>query len=247
MKIADIIRAGIADGKDNTAILADVKAAHPDANTNAACVNWYRNKDKKSADKVVKKAASKEAPQPTAIAKAVGVGHGWTVSGLKSFQGMEGSGYNAKLHRDGVHVADIIDDASGGPMMIHWKDATTETFDTTDYQGKPVVCKCTKEEKLLLAYVATLPSYEAFGTTMTHNDETFIDDLVNDGFLLKQFKSLTKGKVAFMTLDGKLYTMKGALDEKTKAHIKSKHKGAVILNELTETEALARMKTMQAH
>lgn len=245
MKIADIIRNGIADGKDNTAILAEVKAAHPEANTNVACVNWYRNKAKKSADKVVKKAASKEAPKPTPIAAAIG--HRWTVGQVKSFQGMEGSGYNANLYRDGVKVAEVIDDASGGPMMIHWKDATTETFDTVDYQGKPFVRKCTKEEKLLLAHVATLPSYEAFGTTMTHNDETFIDDLVNDGFLLKQFKSLTKGKVAFMTIDGKLYTMKGALDDKAKAHIKAKHKGAIILNELNEEDALARMKTMQAH
>ena len=245
MKIADIIRAGIAADKTNEMILQEVKASHPEANTNAACVNWYRNKAKKAGDKVVKKAAAKEAPKPAPLVAAIG--HAWTVSGLKSFNGMEGSGYNAKLHRNGVHVADVIDDASGGPMMIHWKDATTETFDTVDYKGQPFVRKCTKEEKILLAHVATLPKYEAFGSTMSHNDETFIDDLVNGGFLLKQFKSLTKGKVAFLTLDGKIYTMKGAFDDKAKAHIQAKHKGAVILNTLSDEQGLQRLKAMQAH
>lgn len=95
--------------------------------------------------------------------------------------------------------------------------------------------------------MATLPKYEAFGSAMSHNDETFIDDLVNDGFLLKQFKSLTKGKVAFLTLDGKIYTMKGAFDDKAKAHIQAKHKGAVILNTLSDEQGLQRLKAMQAH
>lgn len=39
MKIADIIRAGIADGKDNAAILADVKAARPSTRAPSSSTN----------------------------------------------------------------------------------------------------------------------------------------------------------------------------------------------------------------
>lgn len=46
MKIADIIRAGLADYKSTASILADVKAAFPASNTTAACVAFYRSKAK---------------------------------------------------------------------------------------------------------------------------------------------------------------------------------------------------------
>lgn len=46
--IADTIRASLAEGKTNEQVLADVKAAHPTANTSAACVSYYRSKMKKA-------------------------------------------------------------------------------------------------------------------------------------------------------------------------------------------------------
>ncbi|MFA5702922.1 MAG: hypothetical protein WC982_05315 [Advenella sp.] len=240
MKIADIIRAGIAAAKTNEQILSDVKAAHPQANTNAACINWYRSKAKKAETKGAKKAAAKVETQKTPIAAAIG--HGWTVDKLKEFKGMEGSGYNADLYRDGVKVAEVIDDASGGPLMIQWLDKATETFDTVDYQGKPFARRCTKEEKLLLEYVATLPAYECHGMTLAHSDETFVDDLVNHGFIVKQVRSLVRGKVAFITAEGKVYTIKTALSSDVRARIELQHKGATILNDIDENAAAEMLK-----
>ena len=46
--IADTTRASLAEGKTNEQVLADVKAAHPTANTSAACVSYYRSKMKKA-------------------------------------------------------------------------------------------------------------------------------------------------------------------------------------------------------
>ena len=47
MKISEIIKAGITAGKSTEAILAEVHAAHPDAETKAASVAWYKAQMKK--------------------------------------------------------------------------------------------------------------------------------------------------------------------------------------------------------
>ena len=41
--IGDLVKSLIAKDKDNDAILVAVKKAFPEARTNGACVNWYRN------------------------------------------------------------------------------------------------------------------------------------------------------------------------------------------------------------
>lgn len=46
----------------------------------------------------------------------------YTLSGIKTFIGREGHGFNATLKRDGKAVAFARDDASGGSMWIDWKD-----------------------------------------------------------------------------------------------------------------------------
>ena len=66
--IADTIRASLAEGKTNEQVLADVKAAHPTANTSAACVSYYRSKMKKAGTAPAK-------PEPKAIAKALSLIH----------------------------------------------------------------------------------------------------------------------------------------------------------------------------
>lgn len=52
MKIADIIRRGIATGASTEEILAAVRSIHPTAKTNAACVAYYRSKEKTAEKKV---------------------------------------------------------------------------------------------------------------------------------------------------------------------------------------------------
>ena len=45
-----------------------------------------------------------------------------TVKGVKTFQGMEGQGFNAKVFLDGKEVAFAIDEGCGGSLLVYWKD-----------------------------------------------------------------------------------------------------------------------------
>lgn len=252
MKIADIIRVGIADGRTNEAILADVLKAHPEANTNAACVNWYRNQAKKATNTVVKKAADKA---PLVLKPvAASAGHGWSVKNLKSFNGLEGAGYNATLLHNGVKVAEVIDDASGGEININWTDYAAKAVKgyCFNYMGEKVSREMSPQEKLFNDYVLTLPIHVCNFTDksgkqveMKMTEALFVDEIINDAFMLKQLRSLTKGKIAFITLEGKLYTMKGELGQDVVKQVLTKHVGAVILNNMSEQDAVACMKVRQ--
>lgn len=252
MKIADIIRNGIADGKTNDAILVDVLKEHPAANTNAACVNWYRNQAKKATNAAVKKVASKELVVLKSASKPNG--HGWSVKNLKSFNGMEGKGYNATLCHHGLSVAEVIDDASGSELTINWSDYRADMVEGScyNYMGEKVSREMTPEEKLFNDYVLTLPMHVCNFTDkggkqveMRMTDVLFVDELINDQFLLKQLRSLTNKKIAFITLEGKLYTTKGELGQNVVKQVLTKHVGAIILNSLSEQDAIARMKVAQ--
>lgn len=44
----------------------------------------------------------------------------WQVKNVKTFQGMEGGGFNCTLYRDGKKQAVVVDDATGGPFWFDW-------------------------------------------------------------------------------------------------------------------------------
>jgi hypothetical protein len=121
--IADIIRTSIAEGLNNKQILLAVKAAHPASKTSPACVAFYRSQ--------VKKAGNKLPPRDTER-PAKGV---YTVKNVKSFLGQEGPGFNATLYKDGVSVAAIIDDASGGPVIFQWHNKADGQFTDVELEG----------------------------------------------------------------------------------------------------------------
>lgn len=64
----------------------------------------------------------------------------YSVRNVRTFNGMEGPGFNATLLRDGKPVAELIDDGCGGCVLFRWKDRA--------------------EEKLLNDHIKTLPPYE---------------------------------------------------------------------------------------
>lgn len=155
-----------------------------------------------------------------AATPAITTAHGYTVSGIKTFTGMEGSGFNANLLRDGKKVAEVIDDASGGPLMIHWADekATPVKCECRDYKDEMVTRHMTPEEAKLNAYILSLPAAPAGfvgadgkEVVMFPNDEMFIGDLVNDVLtrrsVERRLKSLMKNKIVYID-GGALYTSK---------------------------------------
>lgn len=240
--IADTIRASLAEGKTNEQVLADVKAAHPTANTSAACVSYYRSKMKKAGTATAK-------PEPRAIAKAVAAVSGnpsYSVKGVKSFIGNEGHGFNATLYRDGKAVAFVYDDASGGPVAFEWKDRDggLVEVETRTHDGRPWTVKMTHEERAYHTFVSAMPKQSFEGMELDVTMDIHVSDLVNDALLLKDVARMTKGKVAFIKVDGKLYTAKCEPTEKNIAAIKAKHVGCVVLNGMGDLAVLAAMRAL---
>ena len=93
----------------------------------------------------------------------------WTVDNVKTFRGRDGHGFNARLLRDGVPVAYVIDAADGGPFRFEWYG--------TDKVGVPGVGRVTTAHRDLLD--------ECAGKTVTIGEFTldmdpdlFVDQLV---------------------------------------------------------------------
>lgn len=190
--IADTIRASLAEGKTNEQVLADVKAAHPTANTSAACVSYYRSKMKKAGTATAK-------PEPKAIAKAVAAVSGnpsYTVKGVKSFIGNEGHGFNATLYRDGKAVAFVYDDASGGPVAFEWKDRDggLVEVETRTHDGRPWTVKMTREERAYHTFVSAMPKQSFEGMELDVTMDIHVSGLVNDALLLKDVAAHDQGQ-----------------------------------------------------
>jgi hypothetical protein len=226
MKIADIIRAGLVAGKTNEAILADVMKAHPEANTNIACVNWYRSKAKKEAGDAIAKAASsaKAGKKPVAVRASSAVVDVWSLGSVKMFNGRDGQGFSANLFLGATKVAEVVDEAHGGVYHFHWFDrAAHEKF---------------------AAYVKTQPAMQlGGGETVEADEDCVVSRMVTDIQLEKEVKKLVKG-IALVTLEGKLMTSKQAFTPAMRADITKKFPGAVIINELSMKDAVARLRAI---
>lgn len=241
--IANTIRAALAEGKSNDEVLEAVKAAHPGANTTRACVSFYRSKMRKEGKQpmtldrfttIVKESAKRQAANEEVVRKAASAVY--SVKNVKTFVGMEGQGYNATLYRDGVAVATVIDDATGGPIMIQWKDLSVAKdedalLERTAKAMPPMVC-----------------SFNEPGTdqpaTLEMTGDLLVEELVNDFILLRDMRRLTKAKVALVD-GGKLYTVKMAPSPASIKMVQNQHPKASILNGLDDAELLRVAKTLQ--
>ncbi|MNJ07169.1 hypothetical protein D3C81_441970 [compost metagenome] len=231
--IAATIRTALSQGLDNAQVLEIVKANHLDSNTSAACVSYYRSKMKKAGAQVAAakgetKAAANvigiEDAKAKLLAKVSGAEENvYSVDKVKFQRGQEGQGFVCKLLRNGKVVAEVIDYAMGGPFDFDWK-----------VEG---------EAQILAKHVATLPQVDVFGTMMDMNDEMFVDEFINDFQLLKQFKTLTNGKIAFINAKGQLMTTrKCEVTEKNIEAVKAHNPQCQIINGMNEVDALAVMK-----
>ena len=43
----------------------------------------------------------------------------YSVKGVKTFRGMEGTGWECSLYKDGKKIGTVLDDAHGGPLMFY--------------------------------------------------------------------------------------------------------------------------------
>lgn len=241
MTIKQTICDALSKGLNTAQVLEEVKAAFPNAKTSAACVAYYKSKMKKEAP-------AKAAPK----AKAESVANIYTVKNLKSFIGMEGHGFNASLYRNGVLVAFVIDDASGGPLSFDWKDRTQPLVEVKrpSSDGKSsFTVKMTAEEHLLYEIVKAMPPIVCDWTDpntkkpaiLAMCEDLYVGELVEDSFLLSRIKKLSKTKVV-MVKGGDLCSVKHPPTEENIAKVKKAHDGALVLNGLSDAEILAAAK-----
>lgn len=276
--IASIIKDGIAAGKNTAEILEMVKHQKPEANTSAACVAYYRSKMKKEVkavtsndDKMAKigesiiaqakaktvkpsEAAEARAKLIAAVAKQTATAMGssdpvYTVKNLKTFTGMEGSGYNATLYRDGKAVAAIIDDASGGPLIVDWKDfkggSNFVEVSGYDYSGELRIYNGTPEEKILMDFINKMEpymcEYSNKSTRWTH--DVYLDEMVNEALFINKIRKACQKRVVFV--DGKtqqIQSVKALPSEANIIAITKKFGPLTILNGLSDDKFIAAVK-----
>lgn len=138
----------------------------------------------------------------------------WTVKGVKSFVGREGYGFNATLCRNGVRVAFVMDEASGGQYRYDWCDRA--------------------EEKILRDHCTTLPPVEVQGMSLPNGPDLFVGSLVDAFESAKKMKRQCKTKTLFTTPDcgdGRYFQIAMPFCDRVKAHVLSKHPNATFINE----------------
>lgn len=261
--IGDVIRAALKEGKSTAEVLDLVKKEFPDAQTSSASVAWYRSKMKKEGTPPAPKAPAKKPNKKLFADTAVMIGKETTAKALqaaaqgpvyhvgkfKSTQGMEGPGFIVTLFRGPVPVARASDYGDGG--MIHWEwfDNSRVTVKAVDYKNEPHEYKGTAEEALFWAHCLSLPKYanpvDRAGGMHHMTPDLLVEELVNDMMLEKQFLRLTKGKVAYITADGKLYTAKMAPCEDAYACVRRLNPGVTVLNGMSMPDAVALLKKYQ--
>lgn len=107
--------------------------------------------------------------------------HSYTVRNIKTFQGVEGEGFNATLCRDGREVTFVIDDATGGDVRIQWADARSRGA----------------EEKRLLKFLKTLPKERCEDREYDVTPDIFLAALVDQAQTEKRLKRLFRKETLF--------------------------------------------------
>jgi hypothetical protein len=153
----------------------------------------------------------------------------YSVKNIKSFTGMEGRGYNATLYNGQRKIAGLIDDASGGPLIIRLTDQA--------------------EAEILDAYIQTLPDHvcnfldpeTGQPAVIKYSMELFLDDLVNLTEQVNKIKKSIKKRILFIQ-DGELYSINVDPSEKNKDIALKRHHNAILLNNVDEKELFRLMK-----
>lgn len=247
LTIASVIRAYIVQGCTTEQILAKVKELFPNSNTSAACVAYYRSKAKKEGKLPAKKA--EEAPKVPALNKPMLPIY--TAKNIVTFNGMEGGGFNASLYRDGKRVAHVIDDASGGPLIVDWLDKEKAEWEVVGHSGAIITVKGTAEEKFLVEYLKTLPPMETDfvgsdgeDVTLDWNVDLFVSEIVNAQITFNKMKKDMKKNVFYIGKDGHLMRMKCEGNVAVYNQLRTRFQASIIFNELSDEQLMAEIKKL---
>lgn len=269
--IGGIIRAGLTEGRPTETILADVKAQFPQANTKAASVAWYRSQMKKGGEAAPPSRQKPLVDPSTLVLKSLTVigdnhsrpageydfVHGigfvpkatsplYGARSIKSTMGPEGPGFTCSIFRGSKRVAEVADFGNRGPIRWNWLDRNSpaEVIEL-NYKDEEVKLKGTREEAMFSLFCRQQPKYRMGGSEYSVSMDVMAENLVNEAFLVRQIRSMVKGKIAIIDGD-KLYTVKTAPAPEAILKARAKYPDAKILNEMTEVEQLAAVRALQS-
>lgn len=141
----------------------------------------------------------------------------YNVKGIKSFIGMEGSGFNATLYRGKKKVAFVIDSAQGGDYDYQWYDKA--------------------EEKILRDYCLSLSKHIAYDMEMDEHPDSLIAELVDAYENKKRFTRLCKTSTLFRIKgdeEGEYRKFRYPYNDAMKKHLRDKY-GDTVVEVLNET------------
>lgn len=168
----------------------------------------------------------------------------YSIDQVKTFNSLDGGGFEARLLRDGQPIALVFDHGYGGPLAFEWKDSNAPHVPITyTAPGKdPVTSSGTPEEARLQAHISTLPSFTSPGLdfSLPMTSDVFISEMVDTYMEIKSWRTkLTRWfKTQVCTLEGDdLYTHKMAPSADAFQAVAQRHPQRTILNTLPIEEA----------
>lgn len=151
----------------------------------------------------------------------------YTVKKVKDIEGFDGITYTATLCRNGKAVADVMGCPYGGSLNFLWLDKSGEEWKTF------------KQFVIDTRFNGVQP--EDFNSCL----EMFLEDLVNDLIILRQFKRTSKNKVVFVKDDGGMFILAKEPTAVIIAAIVAKYPTCKVLNGLSDEEVLTILRPLQ--
>ena len=156
----------------------------------------------------------------------------YTLKGLKTFTGNEGTGFSANLYHGNRKVAEILDDAWGGPLQLFWRAARQEEEQFKEWARDPSRDTHHTRE-------------DGSGFTIEYDWEFWASDAVEQVLLRQDAMKALRKPIGLQ--DGKLYSWNGVynqpwskmpLEHKVKLRQHCDNKGIVLLNRLPKEDAI---------
>ena len=128
----------------------------------------------------------------------------YTIKNVKKFRGMEGTGFNLNLLRDGKKVAFVMDEGCGAEPCFEWVDEAKPKVDVPwlNFQQEPIsILRCSPEEAALYeslrGQTIKMDNFRGGTITMAVDPEMFVGDLFEKYENDKRFARLCKTKTLF--------------------------------------------------
>lgn len=166
----------------------------------------------------------------------------YTISAVKTFQGMDGQGFNANINRDGKKVALAIDEGCGGGYLFHFDDRSEhDAFDAfcADWLTKNPPRYLGLTEKQI--EVIKAGKNKVKDSWIDGPEEWISRELDRHETIKRMKRTLARTTIFVVKGSDNLKTMKGPRKGREGGHahfIKEKYPDATILNDLPIEEAM---------